>query len=143
MPRRPIIPNGYSILIADDEINVARTLQMIFEHDGYNVTCVHSAAEALKKFNEGLRADIVVADLNMERDDIGLDVARAAQKLDPRPLVVICTGYANVDNSRMALQMRIDYLATKPVDVDDMKAALGLLLERRRRSLQTSVLSHG
>jgi DNA-binding NtrC family response regulator len=144
LPRRPIIPNGYSILIADDEINVARTLQMIFEQDGYAVTCVYSAAEALKKFNEGFRADIVVADLNMERDDIGLDVARVAQKLQPRPLVVICTGYANVDNSRIALQMRIDYLATKPVDVDDMKAALSLLLERRRRSLShNQVLSLG
>lgn len=143
MPRIPTTPNGYSILIADDEVNVARTLQMIFQQAGYAVTCVHSAAEALKKFNDGFRADIVIADLNMERDDIGLDVARVAQKLQPRPLVVICTGYANVDNSRIALQMRIDYLATKPVDVDDMKAALGLLLERRRRSLESPVLSHG
>jgi ATP-dependent Lon protease len=143
VPRRPIISNGYSILIADDEINVARTLQMIFEQAGYAVTCVYSAAEAFKKFNEGFRADIVIADLNMERDDIGLDVARVAQQLQPRPLVVICTGYANIDNSRVALQMRIDYLATKPVDVDDMKAALALLLERRRRSMNNQVMSIG
>ena len=132
------------MLIADDEINVARTLQMIFEQAGYVVTSVHSAKEALRKFDEGMRADIVVADLNMEREDIGLEVARAAQKLDPKPLVVICTGYANVDNSLIALQMRIDYLATKPVDVDDMKSALELLLERRRMSTQKpAMLSHG
>lgn len=131
------------MLIADDEVNVARTLQMIFEQDGYHVNCVHSAAEALRKFEHGVRTDIVIADLNMERDDIGLEVARAAQKLEPRPLVVICTGYANVDNSRLALQIRIDYLATKPVDVDEMKSALRLLLERRRNGAQRPVLSHG
>ncbi len=132
MPRRPVTPNGYSILIVDDEVNVARTLQMIFEQCGYTVTSAHSAAEAMRKFADGIRADIVIADLNMEREDIGLEVAHAAQDLEPRPIVVICTGYANVDNSRLALQMRIDYLATKPVDVDEMKTSLELLLERRR-----------
>ena len=142
MPRRPIVPNGYSILIADDEVNVARTLQMIFEQAGYAITTVHSAAQALKKFEEGVRADIVIADLNMERDDIGLEVARAAQHLEPRPIVVICTGYANIDNSRLALQMRIDYLATKPVDVDEMKSALELLL-RRREDFSKQLVRHG
>ena len=130
------------MLIADDEVNVARTLQLIFEQAGYAVTCVSSAAEAIKRFNDGFVADIVVADLNMEREDIGLEVARAAQKLEPRPLVVICTGYANVDNSRIALQMRVDYLATKPVDIEEMKSSLELLL-RRRNGLLAPMVRHG
>ena len=32
------------MLIADDEVNVARTLQLIFEQAGYAVTVVNSAA---------------------------------------------------------------------------------------------------
>ena len=59
MARQPIVPNGYSILLADDEINVALTLQLIFEQAGYKVTTVNSAAQALKKFDEGKRYDIV------------------------------------------------------------------------------------
>ena len=130
------------MLIADDEVNVARTLQLIFEQAGYAVTVVNSAADALQRFNDGFLADIVVADLNMEREDIGLEVARAAQKLDPRPLVVICTGYANIDNSRMALQMRVDYLATKPVDIEEMKSSIALLL-RRRNGFGAPMVRHG
>jgi DNA-binding NtrC family response regulator len=130
------------MLIADDEVNVARTLQLIFEQAGYAVTVVNSAADAIRKFKDGFVADIVVADLNMERENIGLDVARAAQRLDPRPLVVICTGYANVDNSRIALQMRVDYLATKPVDIEEMKSSLELLL-RRRNGFGATMVRHG
>jgi CheY-like chemotaxis protein len=140
--RRAITPNGYTMLIADDEVNVARTLQLIFEQAGYTVTVVNSAADAIRKFQDGFVADIVVADLNMERDDIGLDVARAAQKLEPRPLVVICTGYANIDNSRIALEMRVDYLATKPVDIEEMKSSLALLL-RRRNAMSLPMVRHG
>jgi CheY-like chemotaxis protein len=74
---------------------------------------------------------VVITDLNMEKDDIGLEVARAAQELSPRPIVVICTGYANVENSTAALEMRVDYLVTKPVDLDDLKSALLTMLARR------------
>jgi CheY-like chemotaxis protein len=121
-----------SILLIDDEVNVARTLQMVFEREGYKVTAAYSAREALQIFEDGLRADVVITDLNMEKDDIGLDVARAAQKLKPRPLVVICTGYANIENSALALEMRVDYLVTKPVDLEELKQALVLMLSRRR-----------
>jgi CheY-like chemotaxis protein len=124
--------NSRSILLVDDEVNVARTLQMVFEQEGYTVTAAYSAREALQIFKEGLRTDVVITDLNMERDDIGLEVARAAQKLKPRPLVVICTGYATVENSSSALEMRVDYLVTKPVDLDELKSALMLMLSRRK-----------
>jgi len=43
---------------------------------GLQVTAAYSAREALQVFEEGLRADVVITDLNMEKDDIGLDVAR-------------------------------------------------------------------
>lgn len=105
---------------------------MVFEQEGYTVTAAYSAREALQNFKDGLRTDVVITDLNMERDDIGLEVARAAQKLKPRPLVVICTGYATVENSSSALEMRVDYLVTKPVDLDELKSALMQMLGRRK-----------
>src|SRR3954462_8913752 len=123
--------NNPSILLVDDEVNVARTLQMVFEQEGYNVTAAYSAREALQVFKKGLRADIVITDLNMEKDDIGLEVARAAQKLKPRPLVVICTGYANIDNASAALEMRVDHLLTKPVSIEELRTSLTRLLHTR------------
>lgn len=121
----------YLIQIVDDEVNVARTLQMVLELEGYNVTCCNSAREALKRYREGLRPDAAIIDLNMEKEDIGLLVAKAAQKLRPAPVIIICTGYANTENIQTALDIRVHYLATKPVDLDELKGALTRLLQRR------------
>ena len=126
MPRKP------SLLIVDDEVSVARTLQMVFEQEGYKVASAHSCAEALHLLNNGGRYDAVITDLNMEQPDIGLDVARAAGSLRPKPVVVICTGYASSDNSRQALELHVDYLATKPVDLKELVPALNRMITHRR-----------
>jgi DNA-binding NtrC family response regulator len=67
----------------------------------------------------------------MEREDVGLEVARAASRLHPRPIVVICTGFASIKNSQEALRMHVDYLATKPVNLDELKLVLDRLVRRR------------
>ncbi len=113
-----------TVLIVDDETNVTRTLQMVLEREGYAVTPAYSCAEALALMNGKQRFDIVITDLNMEREDIGLEVARAARSLTHRPVVVICTGYANVSNAQAALDMQVDYLATKPVELSELISAL-------------------
>ena len=132
-----------AILLVDDEINVARTLQMILEQQGYKVICAYSAAEALAKLESGLRPAIVITDLNMEKEDIGLDVARAAQKLKPRPIVIICTGYANVQNASLALEMRVDHLLTKPVGIEELHQSLAKLLAARASAKAPRVRKKG
>jgi CheY-like chemotaxis protein len=117
-----------SLLIVDDEVNVTRTLQMVFEDEGYSVTPAYSCAEALKLMKNGNHFDGVITDLNMERDDIGLTVARRALELKPQPVVVICTGYANITNAREALTMHVHYLATKPVELEELKSNLRRLM---------------
>jgi CheY-like chemotaxis protein len=121
-----------SVLIVDDEINVARTLQMVFENEGYEVETAGSCADALQQIDNGHNYDAIITDLNMETPDVGLKVARAAKGLQSRPVVVICTGYASTSNSGAALDMHVDYLATKPVQLDELISALKRLLARRK-----------
>ena len=73
-----------SILIVDDEINVTRTLQLVFQEAGYEVKTAYSSAEAIKLLSKGGHFDAVITDLNMEKEDIGLEVARKAKLLAPR-----------------------------------------------------------
>ena len=129
MPRKP------SILIVDDEVSITRTLAMVFEQDGYDVQPAYSAAEAIRVLQNGHSIDAVITDLNMEAEDIGLRVAETAAGLVPRPVVVICTGFASVKNAAAALDMHVDYLATKPVDLDELKSALKRLVRRSAREL--------
>jgi CheY-like chemotaxis protein len=120
-----------AMLIVDDESNVARTLKMVFEREGFDVQTAFSCAEALNVLKGQPPLDVLITDLNMEREDIGLEVARAAQNLKKRPVIVICTGYANPSNAQEALDLRVDYLATKPADLRELLAALRRLLALR------------
>jgi CheY-like chemotaxis protein len=120
-----------SMLLVDDEVNVAHTLRMVFEDEGYFVTVAHSAAEALAKLTV-CQFQVVITDLNLERENVGLQVARAAKNLRPQPIVVICTGYADVANLRAALDMKVDYVALKPVSLVELVGSLDRLLSMRR-----------
>ena len=125
------MPRKNSLLIVDDEVNVTRTLQMVFEQQGYRVFPAYSGAEALTLLQNGHAVDAVITDLNMEQADIGLEVARVAKGLASKPVVVICTGFADVNNARQALLLHVDYLANKPVDLGELTGALRRLIELR------------
>jgi DNA-binding response OmpR family regulator len=45
---------------------------------------------------------------------------------------VICTGFASMSNSRVALEMGVDYMAHKPVELSDLISALNRLISRYR-----------
>ena len=122
------------LLIVDDEVNVTRTLQMVFEKEGYKVDAAYSSAEAIKYLSNGHSVDGVITDLNMEKPDIGLEVARFAKHLDSKPVVVICTGYADMNNARKALMMHVDYMANKPVDLLELTGAVRRLIAHRATS---------
>jgi|SRR5919108_2997336 NtrC-family two-component system response regulator AlgB len=122
-----------SILLVDDESNILETLRLVFEREGYKVATATSSAEAVGLIKRNGRFDAVITDLNMEKEDIGLEVARVAMKSKPRPAVVICTGFASMANSRAALQMGVDYMAHKPVELTDLISALNRLISKHRQ----------
>ncbi len=121
-----------SVLLVDDESSILQTLRMVFEGEGYEVATAKSSAEAIDMLDQDGHFDAVITDLNMERENIGLEVARAALKSQPKPAVVICTGFASLTNSRAALEMGVDYMAHKPVELKDLIAALNRLISRYR-----------
>ena len=119
-----------SILIVDDEDSVLQTLRMVFEREGYDVSTASSCREALQVLGNGKSFDAVITDLNMEAEDVGLEVARAAVKRKPKPAVVICTGFASLDNSKESLKLGVDYMAHKPVELTALISALNRLIAR-------------
>jgi CheY-like chemotaxis protein len=122
------------VLIVDDEKGILETLRLVFEYDGYVVITAASCAEAICRFEDGSKFDAVITDLNMEKEDIGLEVARAAKGLRPRPVIVVFTGYASVSNTRAALEIGVDYMAHKPVEPKELTSALNRLILKHRES---------
>jgi len=117
-----------SLLIVDDEPNVLLTLKLVLEEDGYQISTAGSFAEAESLMRTSGQFDAILTDLWMEREDVGLELARSASKLKPRPIVVIFTGYGSTTNARAALGVPVDYFALKPLDVDELKRVLNRLV---------------
>ena len=124
----------HCLLIVDDERSILDTLRLICEREGYEVVTAQSCAEALNLFEDHHEFDAVITDLNMENEDIGLEVARAAKQLKPRPAIVVFTGFANTSNTRAALEIGADYMMHKPVEPKELITALDRLIVTRRDS---------
>ena len=128
------MPQKRSVLLVDDETSILQTLRLVFEHEGYEVATAQSCSEALQVLSDNGKFDAVITDLNMEQEDIGLEVAWAALKTKPKPAVVICIVFASLSNSRTALDLGVDYMAHKPVELKDLISALNRLIARHRDS---------
>jgi DNA-binding NtrC family response regulator len=123
------------VLLAEDEPGILFTFSAILQQQGYKVETARTYAEAQQRIQ--VRSyDAVITDLNLEREGLGLQLARRAKELELAPAVVIYTGYPTVDQLRAALALHVDYLALKPVDLDEIKAALHRLVTRRAVNLQ-------
>jgi CheY-like chemotaxis protein len=123
------MPRQFSMLIVDDEPNVCFTLKLIFEQEGFTVQTAATAAEGIRLLGSSRRHfDIVVTDLHVEKEDIGLELARAAKKLEPAPVLIVITGYASMKNAREALDIHVDHFAIKPIEIVDLLEAVRRLV---------------
>jgi CheY-like chemotaxis protein len=126
------------VLLAEDEPGILFTFSAILRQQGYQVETARTYAEAQERMLAH-RYDAMIADLNMERVGLGLELARQAKELDPPPAVVIYTGYPTLEQLRAALALHVDYLALKPVDLEEIKTALHRLVTRRALSLEQTL----
>ena len=75
--------------------------------------------------------DAVMTELGLEREGQGLDLAGQAKKLPSTPVVVICAANPTVEKLRAAMSLRVDYVAFKPLDLEEVTSALKRLIARR------------
>jgi two-component system alkaline phosphatase synthesis response regulator PhoP len=127
--------NKRSILVVDDEVNVAETMKMVLEQEGYRVTAAYTAAAAITALRH-TKFSAVITDLNMEKQDVGLEVVRAAQDQTHKPLIVVCTGYPTVQNLHSAFDLHIDHVAIKPCEIRDLLLAIHRLFASQERGNQ-------
>ena len=118
-----------SVLLVDPEPSVIVTLKMILERDGYSVSTAtsYSAAAALLQ-NESW--DILITELDLEAEALGLRLAGEAKSLHHRPAIFVYASYPNVERLRAALALRVDYCGFKPLEVDEIRKVVRLLLAR-------------
>ena len=116
------VPSDRTLLIVEDDKSFLQRLSRAMESRGFTVTSAESVAEGLSCLQTASPAFAVV-DMRLA-DGNGLDVISALKRRRPDARGIILTGYGNIATAVNAVKMgAVDYLA-KPVDADDVVAAL-------------------
>jgi len=124
-----------SILVVDDEPDVAEAIQSVLEHSGFNVVAANSAQQGLAAI-EQQTFDVVVTDIIMPKVN-GLELIRRLRTGHPRIRVIAISGggsfgplslkpeaistHAFIAAARDAGAAEV---LTKPFDMDDLLAAV-------------------
>src|ERR1700676_3261323 len=103
-----------TVLLAEDEPSILYTFTTILEEAGFEVHTAQSfdAANASIQQND---YDAIITEFSLDREGMGLELAREAKKRKWAPAVLVYTGRPTVERLRSALSLRVDYFAFKPM----------------------------
>ena len=116
-----------SVLVAEDDRNIAELLQMYLEKEGYAVTVAFDGGQALSKFR-AIHPDLVLLDVMMPVMD-GWAVCRAIRAESQTPIIML-TAKGETDDKVSGLKAGADDYITKPFEMREVLARIEAVLRR-------------
>jgi len=119
------------ILVIDDEAAIRAMARDILETGGYDVVTAVDGVDALEVYRqEWGRIDLVLLDMVMPRMG-GLETFRRLYGMDRTVRVLLCSGFADNEQTQKALKEGALGLLQKPFAVTDLLSRIGRILARR------------
>lgn len=125
------MPDHPRIIIVEDDLHLARSLQRLLVSDGFDVMLAYNGAD-LRCFLRTGGVDLVLLDLNLGAED-GMDIARELGETSTTGLIII-TGRADPTDRFTGLEAGADDYVTKPFDHQELRARIRAVLRRRPRA---------
>ena len=116
-----------SVLIVEDDRNIAELLQMYLEKEGYAVTIAADGGQGLAKFR-AIKPDLVLLDVMMPVMD-GWAVCRAIRAESQTPVIML-TAKGEVNDRITGLEMGADDYIVKPFEMKELMARINAVLRR-------------
>ncbi len=142
---------GVKVLLVEDDDDTRRLLVLMLQRQGAEVTSASSSSEALRLListgsdlggaaaawgaGSGRPADVILSDIGMAEED-GYEFMRKVRALPPEqgglvPAIAL-TGYATRKDRELALAAGYQLHLAKPVEPEDLLAAIASLAHRRQ-----------
>src|SRR3954462_2237854 len=126
------------ILVVDDERSMRELLAIVLRREGYEVLLAENGRTAIDII-ERESVDILISDIKMP-DLSGVDVLRAAKKVDQDILGIMITAFASTETAVEAMRLgACDYLS-KPFDIDLLKMKVREKIENRQLKQENVLL---
>ena len=116
-----------SVLIVEDDRNIAELLQMYLEKEGYAVTTAFDGGQGLTKFR-AIKPDLVLLDVMMPVMD-GWAVCKSIRAEAQTPVIML-TAKSETDDKVAGLKSGADDYITKPFEMREVLARIEAVLRR-------------
>ena len=120
----PLPPN---ILVMEDDLSMAKGLEMVLSEEGYDVNWAGTGELALEAFKQK-RYDLLVADLRLPGID-GMEVIKQVKEEKPETEVIVITGYGTTATAVEAMKLGVHDFLPKPFTEDQIKASINEALK--------------
>src|SRR6185295_625703 len=129
---------GEHILIVDDERAIQAALRGVLEDEGYRVTAVGSAAEALAGLADET-PDLIFLDIWMPGMD-GLETLAEIKQRRPESAVVMISGHGTIETAVKATKLGAYDFIEKPLSLEKTLLAATRALEHTRLERENRAL---
>ena len=117
---------GKNILIAEDDINIAKLIKEIVERKGNTAVTTVDGDEAFKVFSS-IKFDLIITDLKMPKIDGMTFIKMVREKNNSIPIIII-TGYGSEKNRALANSYGVNKILSKPCSIMDITQAIDSIL---------------
>lgn len=119
--------NGY-ILIVDDEVSLAETLQDELQSEGYQTLLAHTGEEALEQVVKySGQISLIISDIGMPGMS-GTDLIKKIRSMNIATNVILMTGYLDHKTKDELLNIGAAEVLTKPFELKDITHAVSKIL---------------
>lgn len=117
------------ILIVEDDAATAWALEQSLSDEGYAITSVDSAEQALLALKQQV-FELVITDLRLPRMD-GLELVRRVQARKTKAPVIVVTAYGNEETHRRLEAAGVHATFAKPFQMDRLRKSVESALKVR------------
>ena len=121
---------GTRVLLVEDDRSICRLVELELGHRKFAVRCAHDGPSGLEEA-EGFRPDVVILDIMLPGLD-GVGVLKSLRRGGSRVPVIMLTARDATPDKVHSLGLGADDYLTKPFDVEELIARLGVLVRRTR-----------
>lgn len=114
------------LLIIEDEVKIARFLQLELEHEGYSVDISHDGREGLNKALDQAY-DLIILDVMLPSLN-GMEVLRRIRQVSDMPIIML-TAKDDVMDKVMGLDLGAQDYMTKPFAIEELLARIRVLFK--------------
>lgn len=130
------------VLIVDDEFYSRKGISKVIPWKDFGCEVCGEADNAYDAIDIAIseKPEIIITDINMPEMD-GLEMAKNIRAKNPHTKFIVITGYDDFNYARGAIKINaLDFLL-KPVDIDELKAAIEKCTESIIKDKETSLFA--